>query len=442
MSISTSPSTRTSREQQQNRELRWLLIAAVLLLFLLTCCASGIVIEALRPNNQATDLNLLSPDQADYSPWKVLLQIAAVPDNIPGVIAAERITATAFALTPTATPPSVLASIPTLPSVPEPPGGGLVPTPISVIVIETPTVTPRPIQSTPIPVISTAVAEIPTATPSGAVDTATPQLASATPTPTRDNPGVESDTPTATPTSPNANATATATSVVAATSTATSVAVPTNTLVVPTRTPTLVATPIVTATLAEPTATASLPPTNTATNTPTNTRRPADTPTSTATTVPPTATTVPTPTNSATTVPPTDTPTSTATSTTVTGNITGSGSFSQPPVLNQASDFILTITNSSGAPVTITEISIDVRQGINPSTFLLVPPCSDGSCSQDVLGGYVITWTGSVVVNSASSTSITFPGGFALGTTGDASFDISFTSTPAIPSFTHNFTIS
>ena len=145
MTLLTSPSTRISREQQQNRELRWLLVAAVLLLFLLTCCTSGIVIEALRPNNQATDLNLLSHDQADYSPWKALLQIAGVDENIPGVIAAERITATALAMTPTATAPAALSSIPTLPSVPEPPGGGFVATPISVIVIETPTVTPRPI---------------------------------------------------------------------------------------------------------------------------------------------------------------------------------------------------------------------------------------------------------------------------------------------------------
>lgn len=343
MSMEPSSQTQTTRKPQRDEHLRWLTLAALLLIALLLCCASEVVMQLLLPRDQATDLNLLSRDRADYSPWRILLDIAAVPEELPQVIAAERVTATAQAQTNTPTR-GIVGSLPTadVPRVP-PPRNAPTSTPINVLQLETPTVTPRPVRPTSLPVISTAVAIEPSATSStGTAPTATslvdrttetltrgPNAPTNTSTTTTQTRVAQTPTDTSSPTRgtnvPTDTATATTRSATptssagttttprgtttptneTATSTAVTSATPTSTTAEPTTTSTQTATatsrPATATNTSAPTNTSG--PTSTSTTIPTNTNEPTSTPTN---TIPPTATDTPTTTNQ-----PTDTATST-----------------------------------------------------------------------------------------------------------------------------------
>ena len=75
--ITQTPSPNKTTPTEQREPLRWLIPAALLLLFLSICCIGQVVIVILSPRNEASNLNLLSKDMADYSPWKILLQVPA-----------------------------------------------------------------------------------------------------------------------------------------------------------------------------------------------------------------------------------------------------------------------------------------------------------------------------------------------------------------------------
>ena len=155
MSTQTPSPNRTTQTKQRD-PLRWLIPAALLLLFLTICCIGQVVVVVLSPRDQASDLNLLSKDIADYSPWKLQLILPPIAPEAANAQAAERATEAAQArLSPT---PGVIANLPTEEVIViAAPQNAPTNTPGSALITPQPTVTPRPAIAGPTstPVIST-----------------------------------------------------------------------------------------------------------------------------------------------------------------------------------------------------------------------------------------------------------------------------------------------
>ncbi|HJZ48982.1 MAG TPA: hypothetical protein VKE41_17520, partial [Roseiflexaceae bacterium] len=66
--ITQTPSPNKITPTKRREPLRWLIPAALLLLFLSICCIGQVVIMVFSPRDEASNLNLLSKDFADYSP--------------------------------------------------------------------------------------------------------------------------------------------------------------------------------------------------------------------------------------------------------------------------------------------------------------------------------------------------------------------------------------
>ena len=162
--ITQTPSPNKETPTKRREPLRWLIPAALLLLFLSICCIGQVVIVILSPRNEASNLNLLSKDMADYSPWTLLLKFPPIAPGAAAAQAAERATEAAQALlSPT---PQVAANAPTsevivIAAAQNAPTT----TPGSVLITPQPTVTPRPLALGPseTPVIGTVPSvEVPT----------------------------------------------------------------------------------------------------------------------------------------------------------------------------------------------------------------------------------------------------------------------------------------
>src|SRR5689334_6267612 len=160
MSMQTPSQDKTTPNDRRD-PLRWLIPAALLLLLLAICCIGQVVVVLLSPNNQASNLNLLSKDFADYTPWKIQIAIPPIAPEAAAAQAADRATATALSTqSPT---PLILASIPTEEVIViAAPQNAPTNTPGSVIT-QIPTVTPRPVVSgaTSTPVIATPLPATP-----------------------------------------------------------------------------------------------------------------------------------------------------------------------------------------------------------------------------------------------------------------------------------------
>jgi hypothetical protein len=88
-----------------------------------------------------------------------------------------------------------------------------------------------------------------------------------------------------------------------------------------------------------------------------------------------------------------------------------SHSFSPAPIVNQASDYTLTITNNTTKQITITSIIIDVGQGDLTATYNLAGVSTPPTASQDFMT-FQITWSGKMPLSSMKTVKIMFPGGF------------------------------
>ena len=154
--ITQTPSPNKTTPTKRREPLRWLIPAALLLLFLSICCIGQVVIVILSPRNEASNLNLLSKDMADYSPWKILLKFPPIAPGAAAAQAADRATEAAQALlSPT---PLAVAKVPTsevivIAAAQNAPTT----TPGSALITPQPTVTPRPaiLGPTVTPVIGT-----------------------------------------------------------------------------------------------------------------------------------------------------------------------------------------------------------------------------------------------------------------------------------------------
>src|SRR6266536_3266149 len=185
--ITQTPSPNKETPTKRREPLRWLIPAALLLLFLSICCIGQVVIVILSPRNEASNLNLLSKDMADYSPWKILLKFPPIAPGAAAAQAADRATEAAQALlSPT---PQVVAKVPTSEVIViAAPQNAPTTTPGSALITPQPTVTPRPavFGPTETPVIGTvpsveppietlvAIAPTPTETPRPTTFTPTP----------------------------------------------------------------------------------------------------------------------------------------------------------------------------------------------------------------------------------------------------------------------------
>jgi hypothetical protein len=447
--ITQTPSPNKTMPTKRREPLRWLIPAALLLLFLSICCLGQVVIVILSPRNEASNLNLLSKDMADYSPWKILLKFPPIAPGAAAAQAADRATEAAQALlSPT---PLVVAKVPTSEVIViAAPQNAPTTTPGSALITPQPTVTPRPaaLGPTATPVIGTAP---PVATP-----VATLVAIVLTPTdtprpPTLTNTPIAGDQPTRTNTPvPPA---ATNTPQPADTSTPTSVA-HTPTRVVPSDTP--VSPPSATDTpVSPPSATDTPVPPPSATDTPapphhTNTPVPPATKTPTPVTptrtptpvtptpVTPTATYTPTPTvtpapptaTDTPTVTPTVTPTSSPTNTPTPSCGVGTGSslriakiantYATAP--NQQVTYTICIYNNTGTPVFIQDI-----QDTFPSEWSWVPFGNCGpttatvGCVIPISNGGTVIWANP----QPGSPPITIPDGQQLNLTVSGSYQSS-----------------
>src|SRR5689334_8015359 len=86
----SSPDKTTTRDKRE--PLRWLIPAALLLLFLAICCIGQVAVFVLSPRNQASDLNLLSKEAADYTRWRFDLRLPPIAPGAAEAQAAERAT--------------------------------------------------------------------------------------------------------------------------------------------------------------------------------------------------------------------------------------------------------------------------------------------------------------------------------------------------------------
>lgn len=409
-----TPSPARAERARQPEPLRWIIASAILLALLSICCVAEIVTRALIPRNLATTLNLLSKDRADYSPWLAPPGLAAIPPELAAAEAAERATATSIAARGTPTP-VIVGSVPTIqiPVVPPAPDAPT-PTPGDVLIIESPTVTPRPVGSLP---------------------TNTPVIATIEPvtnTPTQPPLAQPTATSTASPVSQPTNT--------AQPPTATAISQPTDTALPASPTVTFSPVPPRTPTPA-PTSTPTPAPTDTPTPVPTDTPTPAPTatftpvpptpvpPTATFTPVPPTPvpptptfTPIPTPTPTFTLTPtPTETPTETLTPTpTETPTVTPTPvpavqvtkSVSNDPVqVGQIITWTITVNNTSATPVTVTQI---YDTFVSSMLAFIIGGCSSpqgGSCTVDPFYQEA-TWTGSVTLAPGNSMQLLISGAF------------------------------
>src|SRR3954447_4363340 len=146
--ITQTPSPNKETPTKRREPLRWVIPAALLLLFLSICCIGQVIIVILSPRNEASQLNLLSKDAADYSPWEQLLKFPPIAAGAAAAQAADRATETAQSLhSPTAL---VLADLPTsevivIAAAQNAPTT----TPGSALITPQPTVTPRPVSLGP-----------------------------------------------------------------------------------------------------------------------------------------------------------------------------------------------------------------------------------------------------------------------------------------------------
>ena len=141
--ITQTPSPNKTTPTKRREPLRWLIPAALLLLFLSICCIGQVVIMILSPRDQASNLNLLSKDLADYNPWKIQLKLPPIAPGAAAAQAADRATETARAtLSPT---PLIIANVATSEVIViAAPQNAPTNTPGSVLIAAQPTVTPRP----------------------------------------------------------------------------------------------------------------------------------------------------------------------------------------------------------------------------------------------------------------------------------------------------------
>src|SRR6266508_4441635 len=152
MSMQTPSQDKTTPNDRRD-PLRWLIPAALLLLLLAICCIGQVVVVLLSPRDQISNLNLLSKDFADYTPWKIQIAIPPIAPEAAAAQAADR--ATAAAQSPT---PVILANIPTEEVVViAAPHNAPTNTPGSIMESPIPTVTPRPTLAGPTntPIIAT-----------------------------------------------------------------------------------------------------------------------------------------------------------------------------------------------------------------------------------------------------------------------------------------------
>src|SRR6266498_5381241 len=89
MSMQTPSQDKTTPNDRRD-PLRWLIPAALLLLLLAICCIGQVVVVLLSPRDQTSNLNLLSKDFADYTPWKILIPIPPIAPRAAAAQAAER----------------------------------------------------------------------------------------------------------------------------------------------------------------------------------------------------------------------------------------------------------------------------------------------------------------------------------------------------------------
>ncbi|MBO9325522.1 MAG: hypothetical protein J7463_08965 [Roseiflexus sp.] len=414
----------------------------MLLALLSICCVAEIVTRALIPRDLATALNLLSKDRADYSPWLVPPGLAAIPPELAAAEAAERATATSVALRSTPTLP-VVGSVPTIQVPVVPPAlDAPTPTPGDVLIVEPPTVTPRPVGSLPTntPVIATIepVTNTPTQPPLAqptATNTASPvsqptntaQLPTAT--------GIPQPTDTLLPASPTVRLSPVPTRTPAPVPTDTPIPTPTEEPTpVPTETPTPVPTATFTPAPPDPVPPTPVPPTPTFTSlpmptptftplpTPTPTFTPSPTPTFTPSPSPsPTETLTPTPTET-----PTPTPTETLTPTPVPDVRVTKSAAPNPVQVRQMITWTIEILNTGTTDVTVTRIYDTFEYG-GPIAFT-IGPCSSpqgGSCT---VGGFNTnaTWNGTVTLAPGQSMQLLISGIFfpTLPPPGDARCNI------------------
>jgi|GEM_PF-3045157 len=417
--------------------LRWIALGALLLAFVLICCVSQVVTYLMTPRNQASDLDLLSKNQADYSVWLDELWLPNIGPEVVEAIASDLATPTpgevaalpavplevvpAVPGAPTPTPAAVNPVIVTL--TPTPTQGSVIaegPTSVATAtaVVSQPQATSAPTSDAdvPIPTPTAPSVEPPTSTVTSA--TSAPPTNTAEPeqpptvTPRPDSPSrptsvIPTDIPTEPPTSepptsePPTSAPPTSeppTSEPPTSEPPTSTRKPeepprrTNTPVTPTNTPTH--TP---------------PPTNTPTHTPPPTNTPTHTPPPTPTdTPPPTPTDTPThtppPTNTPTHTPP---PTNTPTPTPVLANLTITKSVTPssmtPGDTTLAVVYEIQITNNSPFPVTLTRI-IDNMSAIQPfdgSGCQMIP--NNGTCLAPILQPGTWEWNGSLSLNMGAN---------------------------------------
>ncbi len=372
--------------------LRWIALGALLLAFVLICCVSQVVTYLMTPRNQASDLDLLSKNQADYSVWLDELWLPNIGPEVVEAIASDLATPT----------PGEVAALPAVPLevVPAVPGAPT-PTPAAV--------NPVIVTLTPTPTQGSVIAEGPTSVATATAVVSQPQATSA--------PTSDADVPIPTPTAPSVEPpTSTVTSATSAppTNTAEPEQPPTvtprpdspsrPTSVIPTDIPT--EPPTSEPPTSEPPTSApptSEPPTS---EPPTSTRKPEEPPRRTNTPVTPTNTPThtPPPTNTPTHTPP---PTNTPTPTPVLANLTITKSVTPssmtPGDTTLAVVYEIQITNNSPFPVTLTRI-IDNMSAIQPfdgSGCQMIP--NNGTCLAPILQPGTWEWNGSLSLNMGAN---------------------------------------
>ncbi len=120
--------------------LRWIALGALLLAFVLICCVSQVVTYLMTPRNQASDLDLLSKNQADYSVWLDELWLPNIGPEVVEAIASDLATPTPGEVA--ALPAVPLEVVPAVPGAPTPTPAGV--NPVIVTLTPTPTVTVTP----------------------------------------------------------------------------------------------------------------------------------------------------------------------------------------------------------------------------------------------------------------------------------------------------------
>ena len=417
-----TPSPARAERARQPEPLRWIIASALLLALLSICCVAEIVTRALIPRDLATALNLLSKDRADYRPWLLPPGLAAIPPEVAAAEAAERATATSVALRGTPTVP-VVGSVPTIQVPVVPPAlDAPTPTPGDVLIVEPPTVTPRPVGSLPTntPVIATIepFTNTPTQPPLAQPTATNTTLPESQPTTTAQPPatGIPQPTDTPVPASPTVRLSPVPTRTPAPVPTDTPIPLPTE---APTPVPTATFTPVP-PTPVPPTPVPPIPvpptPTFTPSLTPTPTFTPSLTPTPTETLTPtPTETPTPTPTETLTPTPteaPSPTPTEAPSPTPVPDVRVTKSAAPNLVQVGQTITWTIEVRNTGTTPVTVTRIDDTFEYG-GPTAFT-ISSCNSpqgGSCEVGPFGTSA-TWTGTVTLAPEQSMQLLISGGF------------------------------